>query len=373
MAYLIIQPESSGSGNVISELETGFDSITEKEFRSRLETIQKNADGALQLESIPRKHGIKYSSPITDRDNLNCRKFSGAIDHSWKIGSFSYMTSGLPYTSEQPDRDPFPRPDDFKTDVLKETHRPDIFAFPGGTKTGTLLHEIFEHYDFTQKDESELNELVTSKFEKYGFDISWSNAVCDMINRVISAPLTHNSDSFTLSNIHSDSRLNEMEFYFPLASITPEKISRIFNKHQSANFFTDFPERIERLQFSTIKGFMKGFIDLVFIHDNKYYIVDWKSNHLGYALEDYKPEKLLNVMNNNHYLLQYHIYTVALNKYLSNKQPGYDYKTHFGGVYYMFLRGIDPSTGKDCGIYYDLPSEELINELSDNLIAEPEV
>jgi len=367
MAYMLVRPEHNDSSNLLTELEAGFNGITDKEFYSRLKTIQSNADRALLLEKLPRDSGMKYIPPLIDQNNLSCREFSGAIDHSWKVASFSYLISGLPYTAELPDRDLPGRSDE----LIKETHRSDIFAFPGGIKTGTLLHEIFEHYDFAQKAEPALSELVTGKLEKYGFELSWTDTVCDMINRVISAPLEHNGGSFTLSNIHGSDRLNELEFYFPLGAITPEKISGIFANHRILDIPSDFPELIQRLQFSPVKGFMKGFMDLVFIYDNKYYLVDWKSNHLGYTIEDYSPEKLFNVMKNNHYLLQYHIYTVALNKYLSFKQPGYDYKTHFGGVYYLFLRGIDPSTGKNYGIYYDLPSEELINELSDNLIIKP--
>ena len=76
---------------------------------------------------------------------------------------------------------------------------------------------------------------------------------------------------------------------------------------------------------------MKGYIDLVFEHAGRFYLIDWKSNHLGFADKDYSPEKLASVMSNNYYILQYHIYTLALHRYLTMRLPSYDYQRHFGG------------------------------------------
>jgi exodeoxyribonuclease V beta subunit len=64
------------------------------------------------------------------------------------------------------------------------------------------------------------------------------------------------------------------------------------------------------------------------------------------------------------YLLQYHIYAVALHRYLSSRLPNYRYQDHFGGVYYLFLRGINQAWGSDYGIYRDKPAAELIDRLS---------
>ena len=95
----------------------------------------------------------------------------------------------------------------------------------------------------------------------------------------------------------------------------------------------EFPERIERLDFSPIKGFMKGFIDMVFQYQGRFYLVDWKSNYLGNRVEDYGQEKLKEVMENEFYVLQYHIYSLALHQYLKTRILDYDYERHFGKVY----------------------------------------
>jgi exodeoxyribonuclease V beta subunit len=130
----------------------------------------------------------------------------------------------------------------------------------------------------------------------------------------------------------------------------------------------DFPERIEKLHFMPVRGFMRGFIDMVFHFRGRYYLVDWKSNYLGSRVEDYGQDALVTAMDEHFYSLQYCIYTVALNQYLKLRLPDYDYEKHFGGVFYIFLRGVDPDKGSQFGIYRDRPSAKLIDELCAGLI-----
>ncbi len=96
--------------------------------------------------------------------------------------------------------------------------------------------------------------------------------------------------------------------------------------------------------------------------------MDWKSNFLGSRVEDYGKKALLREMKENFYILQYHIYTLALHQYLKNRIPDYDYENHFGGVFYVFLRGVDPEKGPEFGIYRDEPGKDLIEALERNLI-----
>jgi exodeoxyribonuclease V beta subunit len=110
---------------------------------------------------------------------------------------------------------------------------------------------------------------------------------------------------------------------------------------------------------------LKGFIDLVFEHQGRYYILDWKSNHLGDEAAAYTPDALQQAMLEHRYDLQYQIYALALHRFLQSRIAGYRYEEHFGGVYYLFLRGIDPkaSSEQGCGIFYTRPSQQLIEEL----------
>jgi exodeoxyribonuclease V beta subunit len=73
-------------------------------------------------------------------------------------------------------------------------------------------------------------------------------------------------------------------------------------------------------------------------------------------------------MTESFYRLQYHLYVVAIHKYLAARLPGYRYDSHFGGVYYVFLRGVDPEKGSDYGIYRHRPAAASIEALCTNLI-----
>jgi exodeoxyribonuclease V beta subunit len=112
-----------------------------------------------------------------------------------------------------------------------------------------------------------------------------------------------------------------------------------------------------------LEGFMKGFIDLVFESGGRYYVVDYKSNWLGATQDDYGRERLELAITAHDYDLQYLIYSVAVHRLLGARIPGYDYETHFGGVAYLFLRGIDPDIDPDKGVFRDRPAADLIDTL----------
>lgn len=150
---------------------------------------------------------------------------------------------------------------------------------------------------------------------------------------------------------------------FPLKSISPKDILEAFASQMNL-FGNDYTG--EGLQFLPISGFMKGFVDMVFLHDNKYYLLDWKSNHLGNELACYRYELLENIMKKEHYHLQYYLYSVAVHQYLKQHLAGYSYQKNFGGVFYLFLRGISP--GSDTGIYFCKPDCNIIENLSKSLI-----
>jgi exodeoxyribonuclease V beta subunit len=101
---------------------------------------------------------------------------------------------------------------------------------------------------------------------------------------------------------------------------------------------------------------------MLFRFKDRYYLIDWKSNWLGSKPADYGLVGMKQVMLEHNYYLQYHLYTLAADLFLERRLPGYDYQTHFGGVYYVFLRGVDPKDPSR-GIYRDRPAAETIRAL----------
>jgi exodeoxyribonuclease V beta subunit len=160
-------------------------------------------------------------------------------------------------------------------------------------------------------------------------------------------------------------RINELEFYFPLQRIVPNQLSALFDQHMPSSL-PQCRQALERLTFAPVEGFLKGFIDMVFEHGGRYYLVDWKSNLLGEHLDAYAPQSLGRIMTESYYFLQYHLYVLALDQLLRRRRPDYDYTHHFGGAYYIFLRGLGRGAN---GIFHDRPDVNLIARLRQALIA----
>jgi len=165
----------------------------------------------------------------------------------------------------------------------------------------------------------------------------------------------------TLAEIRDRQLLREAPFHLHPPDFDTGKLVSVLDTclpdflKRNRSWYADLPPR-------HIQGFLKGFIDLVACHEGRYFILDWKSNQLGRVPEAYDPEHLPEAMCHSAYPLQYLIYTVALVRFLRQRIPDFDMRKHFGGVLYIFIRGIDPeSPGR--GVYFHQPEPALIEAL----------
>ena len=110
-------------------------------------------------------------------------------------------------------------------------------------------------------------------------------------------------------------------------------------------------------------GFIRGFIDLVFEYQGRWYVLDYKSNILGNAYGDYSNEKINECVKDHRYDLQYGLYTLALHRHLRQRLPGYSYDQHFGGALLAFLRGMQGVDAPQSGVHFHRFSEQEINTL----------
>jgi exodeoxyribonuclease V beta subunit len=149
-----------------------------------------------------------------------------------------------------------------------------------------------------------------------------------------------------------------------------KNVINLFSKFKDKKPLNQFPSQLEKLTFAPAHGYMKGYIDMVFLAENKFYLIDWKSNFLGYDIENYHTDNLVNVMHQSFYTIQYHIYTLALHQYLASRFSEYNYENQFGGIIYIFLRGVDKNLGPSYGMFRDCPEPELLNEMGKMLIPE---
>jgi len=371
MSYLFHSGEKNDEKNIIDAIETSFNDLTNDQMKVVLKNLGTEAKGAIGIYEIPEPVSIGHLPFKEENEALSLKLFSGHIDRTWKISSFSSLAAEKQSLLE-PQLYSFPEHPDYDQEIqsesIPEKEPAGIFAFPRGAKAGSFMHDLFEHLDFTEKDDAVMKALVAEKLSLYGFDVSWRDTIFDMIKKVLAVSLHPDQKDLTLSSIPESNKVSELEFYFPLQTLSPEKLKNLFLTYGNENLPREFPEQIKNLHFAPSRGFMRGFIDLVFQFQDSFYLIDWKSNFLGTNVEDYHHEKLAAVMSEEYYHLQYLLYTVALDKYLSKQVSNYHYEKHFGGVFYLFLRGIDPDKGSALGIYRARPSEKIIHGLSQNLI-----
>ena len=289
------------------------------------------------------------------------RKFPASkVDYNWRIVSFSSLDRGRQKAIIR-DIDEADNIEDSQVSVNNELS---IFTFQPGVKTGNAWHEIFENIDFTESKEEikTVSDNILSKYKLNSGDddirIKKEKIVLEMVKNVLSANLPINN--FKLQDVQMNDRLVELEFYFKLNKFdSSKKLKTLFNNYLKEKFNYE----ISKFESKFSGGFMNGFIDLVCRHDGKYYIIDWKSNKLGGTPESFNQDGIKKEMSEHNYQLQYLIYTVALHQYLSKNLLDYNYKDHFGGIYYIFLRGVNANN--DNGIFHDKPEFEMIEEISE--------
>jgi exodeoxyribonuclease V beta subunit len=320
-----------------------------------IDALAKKSDGCIGVTTIDSEaDALQKFTPMETgaMPELRAREFHGAIPRAQMIASFSSLTSGA--EKEEPDRDAVPPPE-----ASDDAEQPGAVLgdFERGVRAGLFLHDVMEHLDFQKPDA--LESLVAWKMKSHGIASSQLKPLCAKLRDVLAAPL---APGLSFDKIAWSDRLAEVEFSFPVVSLDAGKLRRVFSKHGARGLPEDFLAALERLDFRPVEGFMRGFIDLLFHFDGRYFLADWKSNWLGNRLADYDAEGIARGMAQHSYHLQYHLYTVAADLYLRSRVRGYDYEKNFGGVFYLFMRGVDPrSPGR--GIFYDKPDAALVRDL----------
>ncbi|MGD2099367.1 MAG: exodeoxyribonuclease V subunit beta [Desulfobacterales bacterium] len=363
------------SADIVTDLKRQVNAKSDADRLADLSLLAKKSRGSIELVSLPEpSEGRLWAQP--DRDEmLSCRNFSGLIDTSWKVSSYSALISRQTADIDLPDRDALGERVELTIDRRESEIEPDktaeaegIFAFPKGSRAGNFFHDLFEHLDYTDVSSDASDEVIRRTLQAYGFDNTWQRVIAETLSHALQVPLIPQQPELTLSKIDFDHRVNEMEFYFPLNTIQPSTLQVVFKANSLDQSRLDFPLQLQKLIFNPVGGFMKGYMDLVFQHRHQFFLVDWKSNYLGPTIDSYRRDALDVVMRDHFYVLQYHLYLLALCQYLRQRNSAFQYETDFGGVLYLFIRGIDHRRGPECGIYFDRPKATLINALGNSLI-----
>lgn len=274
---------------------------------------------------------------------------------SWRVTSYS----GLQQRGHGIAQDLIPRLDIDAAGVGEVIEESGLtpHQFPRGASPGTFLHSLFENLDFTQPVDP---HWVEEKLALGGYDAHWTPVLAQWLDAILQAPL--NETGVSLSQLSAREKQVEMEFYLPISQpLMASQLDALIRQYDPLS------AGCPALDFMQVRGMLKGFIDLVFRHQGRYYLLDYKSNWLGEDSSAYTQQAMASAMQAHRYDLQYQLYTLALHRYLRHRIADYDYERHFGGVIYLFLRGVDRENPQQ-GIYATRPDGELI-ALMDELFA----
>ncbi|MGY3969767.1 exodeoxyribonuclease V subunit beta [Aeromonas enteropelogenes] len=293
------------------------------------------------------------------------RRFGGTLERDWWISSYS----GLAAQGHGHSKGVLANPgfdDEVVTEAAalaaeqpEEAPQPSIFTFPKGARPGTLLHSLFETIDFESAAGDSLAQHIATLLAQDGFDDSWAQVLQQQVEAVLETPLeTGFGEPVRLRDLAPERKQVELEFFLPMGRVTAPALTALCQQHDPLS------RGNKPLSFATVQGMLKGFIDLVFEWQGRWYLLDYKSNHLGMSPTDYSRPALEQAMVEHRYDLQYQLYSLALHRLLALRLPGYDFDQHFGGVFYLFLRGMPQG-----GIFHTRPSRDLVLGL-DRLFSE---
>ncbi|HEY8034392.1 MAG TPA: exodeoxyribonuclease V subunit beta [Methylobacter sp.] len=313
--------------------------------QSKLQVFQDKA--AYRLLDVPGELNGSYQKAIA-QTNLQAKKRKRSLYTNWQMSSYTAL-SALSIHDE-------PELPEDKAGEQGGIAEPGSIAMelPRGAHTGNVVHNLLENIAFSYL--SQRKDIATQRdkaCQRYGLKLERPEILDELLQAVVATPLSEADADFCLMNLPENQCLKEMAFYLSMQTIDAAQINDIL---------CDTPA-FQPLTAKQMCGYLTGFIDLVCAFPssatNRYYVMDYKTN----SLQDYSTDSLTHAMREHNYGLQYWIYTVVLHRYLQTRLPDYDYETHFGGVRYLFVRGMQPDQPMS-GVYQDRPDLERVEALA---------
>ncbi|MGE4242847.1 exodeoxyribonuclease V subunit beta [Ramlibacter sp.] len=305
------------------------------------------------LSALPEEAGVALPPAPGDEESALAVVLPATLAPGWRIASYSSLAHAARSERAAVDHDARVERAARSGAVPEAVADDDILRFPRGARAGETLHAVFERADFA--DAASWPAAVDAALrarppEAAARDAQQGAMALRMLGDVLATPLP---GGFRLSDVKPAKRLIELEFSLSAGGLAPQRLVAALQRHGYA------PPSVSA---GVLHGYLRGFIDLVFEHEGRFHILDWKSNHLGHDARAYSAERLMGAMNEQGYHLQYLLYTVALHRWLRQRHAAYDYERHFGGVYYLFVRGVRPAWGA-AGVFFHKPSLEVVEQL----------
>lgn len=325
-----------------------------------LAELQHNCPG-IQCLPVPAADDAHFYPPLNQATLLEPLVPSRRAAENWWIASYSALRIGDSLSpAEAPESalaqklsDDERLDPDAPRDVLLSGG--DIHRFPRGPNPGTFLHGLLEWAgsEGFKADPEAIQDAVARRCNRRGWQ-GWIETLSDWLQHLQDEPLRLNNGQPAVVLSELSQYQIEMEFWFASHKVDVVQMDKLVRQHTHGGAPRAGAEP------SLLNGMFKGFIDLTFEHQGRYYVADYKSNWLGADDSAYTEQAMTASILDNRYDLQYVLYLLALHRQLKARLPGYDYDQHMGGALYLFLRGTR-SQGQ--GVFFTRPPRLLIESL----------
>ncbi|WP_144157281.1 exodeoxyribonuclease V subunit beta [Paraburkholderia sp. BCC1885] len=237
-----------------------------------------------------------------------------------------------------------------------------LHGFQRGADAGSFLHDLMEWaaeegFEKLAADEQRVRDTVARRCNLRGW-ARWieplTQWLLDLLRTPLALPSVDGEGVAPVVLADLTSYMAEMEFWLAAHTVDTHVLDQLV-----CDMTLDGAAR-PALEPARLNGMLKGFIDLVFEHEGRYYVADYKSNWLGPEDAAYTPAKMRAQILHSRYELQYVLYLFALHRLLKVRLPDYDYDRHVGGAVYLFLRG---GRAPGQGLHIERPPRELIEAL----------
>ncbi|MBK5397786.1 exodeoxyribonuclease V subunit beta [Pseudomonas sp. TH39(2020)] len=336
-----------------------------------LEDLQQDC-AALSYGEMPEATVEHYHPPRNDATLLAPLIPKRKASENWWIASYSALRIGDSMsvgTDEAPEN---PQAQKLFDDERLDPQAPrevvaggaDIHRFPRGPNPGTFLHGLLEwagDEGFAATPQA-VEDAIARRCNRRGWE-GWITALSDWLQHLLASPLHIGGGQAPVVFEQLTQYRVEMEFWFASHKVDVLKLDELVRQYTHNGVARVAAEPV------LLNGMFKGFIDLTFEHDGRYYVADYKSNWLGVDDAAYTEQAMEQSILDNRYDLQYVLYLLALHRQLKARLADYDYDRHVGGALYLFLRGTRASSQ---GVYFARPPRELIERLDRLFQGKPE-
>lgn len=231
-----------------------------------------------------------------------------------------------------------------------------LHRFPKGSEPGTFLHGLLEWaarqgFASVTGSPQAFAQEVSRRCQAFGW-AKWAGEISPWLLGWMRTELP--LAGLTLQLDRAAQTRPELEFWIAACAVDVTAVDSMVGAGC-------LPGRARKpLTAHQVTGMLKGFIDLVVLHEGRYFVVDYKSNWLGPTDADYTADALRASVLESRYELQYALYLLALHRLLRGRIPNYSYDQHIGGAAYFFLRGLH---GPCKGVHFERPPRACIESL----------